>query len=68
MDRKTLYTSEVYDDDVPYWIDHLSEKDLPDSENEGLLMVPYNYDCKLRSVRTGEICAKFPKVTMANSA
>jgi len=23
------------------------EKELPDNEKEGLLMMPYNYDCKL---------------------
>lgn len=46
MGRSMLYTSEVYNDDVPYWIDHPSEKDLPNEEKEGLLMVPYNYDCK----------------------
>lgn len=43
-----LYTSEVYNEDSPYWIDLPWEKDLPDSEKEGLLMVPYNYDCKSR--------------------
>ena len=47
MGHKILYTSEVYNDDVPYWIDLPWETDLPDEEKEGLLMVPYNYDCKL---------------------
>lgn len=42
-----LYTSEVYNEDSPYWIDLPWEKDLPDEKKEGLLMMPYNYDCKL---------------------
>jgi len=49
MGHKLLYSSEVYNDDVPYWIDHPAEKDLPDSEKEGMLMVPYNYDCESTS-------------------
>ncbi|KAI4615450.1 uncharacterized protein J4E87_009128 [Alternaria ethzedia] len=40
-----LYTSEVYNEDSPYWIDLPWEKQLPESEKEGLLMMPYNYDC-----------------------
>lgn len=40
-----LYSSEVYNDDVPYWIDLPWEKDLPPEKREGLLLVPYNYDC-----------------------
>lgn len=46
MGHKMLYTSEVYNEDSPYWIDLPWEKDQPDEEKEGLLMVPYNYDCK----------------------
>ena len=42
---KLLYSSECYNDDVPYWVDLPYEKDLPDNEKEGLLLVPYNYDC-----------------------
>jgi peptidoglycan/xylan/chitin deacetylase (PgdA/CDA1 family) len=42
---KLLYSSEVYNDDVPYWMDLPYEANLPDSEKEGLLLVPYNYDC-----------------------
>ena len=45
-----LYTSEVYNDDSPYWIDLPWEKHLPDEQKEGLLMVPYNYDCELQSL------------------
>lgn len=41
-----LYTSEVYNEDSPYWIDLPWEKDLPAEEKEGLLMMPYNYDCE----------------------
>lgn len=55
MGHKMLYTSEVYNDDVPYWRDLPWEEDLPENEKEGLLMVPYNYDCKSTtapSVRT----------------
>ncbi|KAF3032079.1 hypothetical protein E8E12_001820 [Didymella heteroderae] len=45
MGHKMLYTSEVYNEDSPYWIDLPWEKELPDNEKEGLLMMPYNYDC-----------------------
>jgi len=45
MGHKMLYTSEVYNEDSPYWIDLPWEKQLPESEKEGLLMMPYNYDC-----------------------
>ncbi|KAL5379012.1 hypothetical protein PMIN02_011065 [Paraphaeosphaeria minitans] len=45
MGHKLLYSSEVYNEDSPYWIDLPWEKQLPDEEKEGLLMVPYNYDC-----------------------
>jgi hypothetical protein len=61
MGHKMLYTSEVYNEDSPYWIDLPWEKELPDNEKEGLLMVPYNYDCE--SPR----CAGFI-VEIANSA
>lgn len=40
-----LYSSEVYNDDVPYWIDLPWEQELPVEKREGLLLVPYNYDC-----------------------
>jgi hypothetical protein len=44
-----LYTSEVYNEDSPYWIDLPWESELPEAEKEGLLMLPYNYDCKPQS-------------------
>lgn len=38
-----LYSSDVFNDDIPYWIDVPAEKH---SENpRGLLMMPYSYDC-----------------------
>lgn len=37
---KLLYSSECYNDDVPYWVDLPYEKDLPEEEREGLLLVP----------------------------
>ena len=40
-----LYCSESFNDDVPYWVDLPAEKDLPDEKKEGMLIVPYNYDC-----------------------
>lgn len=40
-----LYCSEAYNDDVPYWQDLPAEKDLPDDQKKGMLIVPYNYDC-----------------------
>lgn len=42
---KLLYSSECYNDDVPYWVDLPYEKELPEGEREGVLLVPYNYDC-----------------------
>lgn len=45
MGEKLLYSSESFNDDVPYWMDLPAEKDLPENEKEGLLIVPYNYDC-----------------------
>ena len=36
---KLLYSSECYNDDVPYWVDLPYEKDLPDGEKEGMLLV-----------------------------
>ncbi|KAK8076588.1 hypothetical protein PG994_003860 [Apiospora phragmitis] len=40
-----LWSSECYNDDVPYWLDLPQERDLPDGEKKGLLLIPYNYDC-----------------------
>ncbi|ORY13896.1 chitin deacetylase 1 [Clohesyomyces aquaticus] len=45
MNLKLLYSSECYNDDVPYWVDLPSESHLPTHEREGMLMIPYNYDC-----------------------
>ncbi|KAI9688692.1 MAG: hypothetical protein M1822_001049 [Bathelium mastoideum] len=43
--HKLLYSSEAYNDDVPYWIDVPWEAGVAESEREGMLIVPYNYDC-----------------------
>ncbi|KAF2236763.1 carbohydrate esterase family 4 protein [Viridothelium virens] len=43
--HKLLYSSEAYNDDVPYWIDLPWEASLPEEQREGMLIVPYNYDC-----------------------
>ncbi|OQV09510.1 hypothetical protein CLAIMM_13624 [Cladophialophora immunda] len=40
-----LWNSEAYNDDVPYWTDLPAEKDLPDEQKKGMLIIPYNYDC-----------------------
>ncbi|RDW67601.1 chitooligosaccharide deacetylase [Coleophoma cylindrospora] len=40
-----LWQSDTYADDVPYWIDLPSERDLPDDQAKGQLMLPYSYDC-----------------------
>lgn len=46
MGRKLLYSSEsCFNDDVPYWMDLPWEQELPEAEREGLLVIPYNYDC-----------------------
>jgi hypothetical protein len=44
-----LTLNKVYNEDSPYWIDLPWEKELPNEEKEGLLMLPYNYDCKQKS-------------------
>lgn len=43
LDLPFLWESDCYNDDVPYWIDAPQEKDLPDEEKEGILMIPYCY-------------------------
>ena len=40
-----LYSSECYNDDVPYWVDLPYEASLPENERKGMLCIPYNYDC-----------------------
>jgi peptidoglycan/xylan/chitin deacetylase (PgdA/CDA1 family) len=53
MGRKLLYSSEsCFNDDVPYWMDLPWEKDLKDEEKEGLLAIPYNYDCNGKKVHS----------------
>jgi peptidoglycan/xylan/chitin deacetylase (PgdA/CDA1 family) len=39
------YSSEAFNDDVPYWVDLPAEVGMKDEEKEGMLVVPYNYDC-----------------------
>ncbi len=43
LDKTLLWESDVYNDDIPSWRDCQHERDLPDSEKQGLLMVPYNH-------------------------
>lgn len=45
MGETCLWQSDTYADEVPYWTDLLAEKDLPDEEAKGQLMLPYSYDC-----------------------
>lgn len=45
MGAQLLYSSEAHNDDVLYWQDIPTEKDLPDTEKKGMLIVPYNHDC-----------------------
>ncbi|KAL4758403.1 uncharacterized protein BDW70DRAFT_152541 [Aspergillus foveolatus] len=45
LGEKFLWSSEVYNDDVPYWLDLPWEEKLPESERKGMLLIPYNYDC-----------------------
>lgn len=49
MRAELLYSSEAYNDDVPYWQDVPTEKDLPNKKKKGTLIVPYNYDCNGKS-------------------
>lgn len=43
LGKPLLWESDVYNDDIPFWRDCQHERDLPESEKQGLLMVPYNY-------------------------
>ncbi|KAK1489341.1 chitin deacetylase 1 [Colletotrichum cuscutae] len=45
LGEEFLWSSECYNDDVPYWLDLPWEKELPDEKREGMLLIPYNYDC-----------------------
>jgi len=45
MGSSLLYSSESYNDDVPYWVDLPHEALLPEDQREGMLVIPYNYDC-----------------------
>lgn len=38
-----LWESDCYNDDVPFWVDLPQEAGKPDSEKEGMLMIPYAY-------------------------
>ncbi len=37
-----LWSSECYNDDVPYWLDLPWEESLPEQKREGMLLIPYN--------------------------
>ena len=39
-----LWSSECYNDDVPYWIDLPWEVEKPETERKGMLLIPYCYD------------------------
>ncbi|KAL3436079.1 hypothetical protein BDV09DRAFT_203536 [Aspergillus tetrazonus] len=45
MGEELLWASDTYADDVPYWIDLPTERDLPADRAKGCLMIPYSYDC-----------------------
>ncbi|GAM88032.1 hypothetical protein ANO11243_060610 [Dothideomycetidae sp. 11243] len=38
-----LYSSDAFNDDLPYWVDVPAESSV--SDPQGLLMMPYSYDC-----------------------
>lgn len=40
-----LWSSECYNDDVPYWLDLPWEDQLPEQQREGMLLIPYNVSC-----------------------
>lgn len=37
-----LWSSECYNDDVPYWLDLPWEREMPEEERKGMLLIPYN--------------------------
>lgn len=43
--RMNIFEIQAHQKRVPYWVDLPWEKDLPTAEREGMLMIPYNYDC-----------------------
>ncbi|GAB7366741.1 hypothetical protein MBLNU230_g0696t2 [Neophaeotheca triangularis] len=45
MGSELSWSSECYNDDVPYWLDLPWEKKLPLEDRKGMLLIPYNYDC-----------------------
>ncbi|CAK7245498.1 MAG: hypothetical protein STHCBS139747_007082 [Sporothrix thermara] len=45
MGGEFLWSSECYNDDVPYWLDLPWEAALPAEQRQGMLLIPYNYDC-----------------------
>lgn len=42
LNAEFLWSSECYNDDVPYWIDLPFEKELPENERKGMLLIPYS--------------------------
>ncbi|KAL4976291.1 hypothetical protein BDW66DRAFT_151234 [Aspergillus desertorum] len=45
LGEEFLWSSEVYNDDLPYWLDLPWQESLPESARKGMLLIPYNYDC-----------------------
>lgn len=43
LGKPFLWESDCYSDDVPFWVDLPQEKELPDEEKKGMLMIPYAY-------------------------
>lgn len=43
LGKPFLWESDCYGDDLPFWVDLPQERELPDEEKEGLLMIPYAY-------------------------
>ncbi|RDW87090.1 uncharacterized protein DSM5745_03732 [Aspergillus mulundensis] len=43
MGEEFLWSSEVYNDDVPYWLDLPWEGTKPEGERKGMLLIPYNF-------------------------
>ncbi|KAL2010602.1 hypothetical protein VTN00DRAFT_6409 [Thermoascus crustaceus] len=48
MNLPLLWESDSCADDVPYWVDVPAEKDSLNNNPQGMLMIPYSYDCNDR--------------------
>jgi hypothetical protein len=66
LDADFMWSSECYNDDVPYWIDLPWEKELPESERKGMLLIPYSVHSPTSKI-VRELTGPSMTATTANS-